>query len=318
MPPLRLTIAGVCERDLDLFFLEELSSSADFSRWFLDQTTTIRVRAAVLVDIRRSVTQSNGESDLEATYALEDGSRLRLLIENKIDAGLQVEQAVRYRQRAATYVAQGVCESAQTVLVAPARYFGGAENRRGFDARLTYEGVLGWINECDVGTRANYKRALLQAAIEKCTHGYQAEADAPVTEFWRAYWRVARAVAPDLEMNEPFAKPAGAYFISFRPPLLPKNVEICHKLLHGNVDLQIGGWGSRIPELTVIVGKLLTPGMAVAKANKSAVIRIQVSTLNAARPFAEQDTAAADGIRAATELLAWWRANETALTNLNC
>ena len=110
----RLTIAGVCERDRDLLFLEELSSSADFSCWFLEATSTMEAPEATPIDLRRSVTQSTGESDLEATSELADGSRFRLLIENKIDAGLQVDQDLRYLQRAADYVAQGGCDSART------------------------------------------------------------------------------------------------------------------------------------------------------------------------------------------------------------
>jgi hypothetical protein len=315
MPPLHLTIAGVCERDLDLFFLEELSSSAAFSRWFLEQTTT-GVGAATLIDVRRSVTQSTGESDLEATFELADGSRLRLLIENKIDAGLQVDQALRYRQRASDYVAQGRCESARTVLVAPARYFGGFESLKGFDARLTYEQVLDRINDTELGVRAHYKRALLGGAIEKSTLGYQVEADAPVTEFWRAYWRMARDLAPELDMAEPIAKPSRAYFISLRSPVFPRKVEICHKLPHGNVDLQFGGWGGRIPEFRQLVEPYLAPGMTVARANKSASIRLTVAPLNTARGFAEQEAAAGAGIRAAGVLLVWWRANRAELNQL--
>ncbi|MBK6457696.1 MAG: hypothetical protein IPF87_16715 [Gemmatimonadetes bacterium] len=198
---MRLTIAGVCERDL--LFLEELSSSADFSRWFLEATSKMEAPEATPIDLRRSVTQSTGESDLEATFELADGSRLRLRIENRIDAGLQVDQALRYRQRAAGYVAQGGCDSARTVLVAPARYFGGADSLKAFDARLTYEQVLDRIHDSELGPRPNYKRALLDAAIEKSTMDFQAEADVPVTEFWRAYWSMAREMAPELDMAEP-------------------------------------------------------------------------------------------------------------------
>lgn len=96
-------------------------------------------------------------------------------------------------------------------------------------------------------------------------------------------------------MAEPVAKPVRAGFISLRSPTFPRGVELCHKLSHGNVDLQFGGWGERMAGFRRVVEALLAPGMTVARAAKSASIPLRVARLNAARGFSEQEAAAVRG-----------------------
>src|SRR4051812_5076572 len=95
----KLEIPGVCERDVDLLLLEEFLASAEFGNWFLRKVSNGQASSGALIGARRSVTESNGESDLEVTLKLPDDSTLRLLIENKVGAGLQPQQAERYRSR---------------------------------------------------------------------------------------------------------------------------------------------------------------------------------------------------------------------------
>lgn len=312
----RLTIAGVCERGLDLLLLEEFSSSLAFSRWFVSHTTSWPGKVGAIVSVHRSVTQSTGESDLELTVQLDSGPVARLLIENKIDAGFQVDQAIRYRKRAETYLNRGECALCTTVLVAPSRYLGKDMGDKGFDARISYEEPLEWLGEGDLGARLAYKAALLSAAIEKSTLGYQPVADAPVTNFWREYWQATLALAPELEMAEPSSKPARAGFAYFRPAILPRGIDICHKFPHGNVDLQFRGWGNRLAELRAIVAPHLVEGMRVVKAAKSASIRLRTRTLNTGLPFAAQEPEAVAGIRAARTLLNWYVQHSTSLAPL--
>ena len=169
----------------------------------------------------RSVTQSTGESDLEVALESGGGDPVRLLIENKVNAGFQPQQAERYRTRGSTYLERGDCSSFRTVLVAPDRFFGSATDLKGFDAQVTYEAIRDWFaNIHAMGTRKVYKEALLTAAIQKGTLGYQPEEDAPVTKFWHMYWHLAQVYAIELEMMEPLSKPARAGFIYFHPTKL--------------------------------------------------------------------------------------------------
>jgi len=158
-----------------------------------------------------------------------------------------------------------------------------------------------------MGPRRRYKAGLLGAAIEKAHYGYQAEADAPVTNFWYAYWELAVAEEPELQMTMPLSKAAGAGFVVFHPAELPVQVALIHKLPRGRVDLQFAGWATRVAELHARVASYLDPNMEVTRASKAAAIRVRVPTLDTGRGFIEQIEAVRAGQQAARRLLRWYR-----------
>jgi hypothetical protein len=311
MIPATFTVAGVVERDIDLLLLEEFLSSELFSRWFIEHALHPPGPSNNLGQVRRagrSVTQSMGESDLEIVFEAADGSRTYLLIENKVNAVFQPAQAERYHLRGRTYLERGDCIAVFTVLVAPARYFGSASTCQGFDGRLSYEALRDWfLEQHGMGPRRLYKAGFLAAAIEKAHYGYQAEADALVTTFWRAYWELAVTEAPELQMDMPPPKPAGAGFVRFRPAGIAAPVSLIHKLRHGCVDLQVTGWANRLAELHAVVAPYLEPDMQVVRAAKASAIRLRVPALDTGRSFVEQIEAVRTGQQAAQRLLGWFR-----------
>ena len=64
---LDIQISGVCERDIDLLLLEELSSSREFLDWFILQIEDSRI-VEKLKSVKRSVTTTSGESDIEISF----------------------------------------------------------------------------------------------------------------------------------------------------------------------------------------------------------------------------------------------------------
>lgn len=307
----RAAIAGVSERDIDLLLLEEFQASPAFQEWFVAQALGSDVHLGSCIEAVRSVTHSTGESDLEVTFATDDGTRTRIMIENKVTAGLQPLQAQRYLSRGTEYTARGLCAAFHTVIVAPSCYFGPSETHKGFGSRITYEQILAWFEEAKyLGERRNYKITLLRSAIDKGTLGYQPEEDAPTTDFWRSYWRLALRYAPELEMAEPRSKPSGSSFIHFRPPILPRGIDIVHKFNFGYVDLHLRGMGKRLNEVRAVLGSRFETGMTLETATKSAAIRLGVPQLNASTPMAQQEQAAIVGIDGAKRLLAWFLANQ--------
>lgn len=307
----RAAIAGVSERDIDLLLLEEFQASPSFQQWFVAQALGTDVHLGSCVAAVRSVTHSTGESDLEITFATDDGTRTQIMIENKVTAGLQPLQAQRYLSRGAEYTARGLCAAFHTVIVAPYRYFGTSETHKGFGGRVTYEQILAWFEEAKhLGERRNYKITLLRSAIDKGTLGYQPEEDAATTDFWRSYWGLALRYAPELEMTEPRSKPSGSGFIHFRPPILPRGIDIVHKFNFGYVDLHLRDMGKRLNEVRAVLGSRLEIGMTLESATKSAAIRLGVPQLNASMTMAQQEEAAIAGIEAAKRLLAWFLTNK--------
>lgn len=301
-----LSVGGLAERDLDLLLLEEFASSPGFLRWFLGRVN-LAAKKPRLLRAARSVAHSIGESDLEI-FVEQSGYITAILIENKITAAFQNRQAERYRRRGAAYVRNDRCHAFVTVLVAPEAYFGAdPDDRKGFDAVVTYESIRQQFLDVGLGARLAYKLNLLDGAIVKARVGYRLEEDPPVTDFWRAYWRLATEVAPELEMPEPGPRPAKSGFIYFTPSDLPRGVHIVHKTRHGNVDLQFYRMGKRLPEMRERFCAHLEHNMVLERAGGSAVIRLRVPQLSISTDLREQVHDATAGLKAASDLLAWYR-----------
>ncbi|WP_018168736.1 hypothetical protein [Thioalkalivibrio sp. ALMg9] len=310
-----ISIASVSERDVDLLLLEEFIASPAFGNWFVELGLNLSLDVGACIDAQRSVTDSTGESDLEVTFAATDGRRSRLLVENKVGAGLQPRQAERYRLRGDRYVSRQVCARYYSVIIAPSRYFAPLSGNKGFDYRITYEAILDWfLSAEDLGNRRHYKIALLQAAIEKGTLGYQPEEDAAASSFWREYWLYSCKYAPDREMREPGTKPAGSTFISFHSPELPRGVGLVHKFTHGYVDLQVSGAGPRLNAMRAELERSLAEGMKVTRAGKSGAVRLRVPRLDPSATASSQGADILAGLQAAQQLLRWYCENADALT----
>lgn len=307
-------IPGICERDIDLLLLEELWVMPEFAACLI--THACCEHLASVVAVKKSVTQSRGESDLEVTFSRTEGGQGRLLIENKVDASFQRDQAARYRQRADDYVRNGQCERAWTLVIAPAAYFGSAKENYGFDATLTYEQLKEWYVSAGLGARGAYKVGVLTAAIAKASLGYNPIQDDPVSRFWHDYWEVSVAEAPELGMSRPGPKPAGSNWIYFAPGGLPHGTWLLHKVSTGAIELSIGGTGERLGEVRAILQPILDAGMQVERTGKSSSVRVPVSPLNMAAPLSEQVAAARTCMTAAQQLLQWAVRNRGLLDNL--
>jgi hypothetical protein len=229
-----------------------------------------------------------------------------VLVENKIDANLQPRQAERYRERASRHVKEGHCSACLTVIVAPKAYFGAEPADLGFDHVITYEDILQWFADAKhLSTRRLAKMALLSRAVNRGASGWNPIPDESVTEFWRRYWELCRAIAPELRMARPDMKPATSGFIYFRPCELPKGAILVHKVPYGNVDIQLAGKAGELQKLSQKYGPLLEPGMTLEAASKSAAIRISVPPIDMRAPFADSQPAVREGIWAAKLLHVW-------------
>ena len=301
-------ISSLCERDVDLLLLEEFVSSPAFSAWFLQSTHFIQAIGATVMTAQRSVTTFNGESDLEVTLTHPENGRVyRLLIENKVGANLQPQQAERYHERGQGYVRHGICSAFYTVLVAPKSYFGNEPNSKGFDACLTYEAVQDWfVENHEEELRANYKYHLLSAAINKATFGWELLVNEPITRFWRVYWKLVCKLAPELELPEPTPKPSGSSFVYFHPSRLKGNLRLVHKVQHGNVDLQFEGDAAQLAKLRERCGPTLPPQMTIERAGKSAVIRVRVAPIDMLDKLERNQPLMIQGIIASQSLYHWF------------
>ena len=288
-PPLPLET--VSERDIDLLLLEELTVSENFARWFVKQASFSGSVLQRVESVRHSVSDASGESDLEIVFLDSHGRRLGLLVENKISAPGQPDQADRYRQRALRGVDAGSWEQAQICIVAPKAYLEASSGAQGYDAKASYEDIKSWFEEeSGYGPRAVYRASVIEAALQQARRGYTLVKDEAVTAFWKKYWVDAADLFPELEMQEPNDRGAQATWIVFRPKRLGAPRSLNHKLTMGVVDLNTEYPASRVPELNSTWARLLESDMAVV-------------ALDIQADYARQVTEARAGMRAAYRLL---------------
>jgi hypothetical protein len=313
-----LRITGVCERDIDLLLLEEFLASVAFRHWFVATAAINELSLGDFLGANRSVTHSTGESDLEVRFSDSDGGTLVLLVENKIGASLQPQQAERYHARGDDYFAKGHCSRYRTVIVAPLAYFVSPAQLKGFQHRLSYEALIEWFEQAhSIGERRHYKVAILRSAIEKATLGYDPVADAGVTGFFQTYWHKATELHPELGMRKPMGRPSGSGRVYFKTPeLVAIHADIAHKTSKGWVDLQLRGRGSRLAMVEAALGRLLEPGMTIESAMGSAAVRLQVPKLDRQDPATGQMSGIEAGVRAAKRLSDWALRHETSIAGL--
>lgn len=304
---MNISISGVCERDMDLFLIEELVADCNLVAW-LFKRCGLEEPFQETLHFTHSAVGSNGESDVEIQARVTDGRNVIVLVENKVAASFQPRQAERYRERAEDYCRNGKAHISVTLLFAPESYIGGDSHLHGFDVALSYEELHDWIcRREEHGARSRYKEMLIRAAIEKSGRG-SSILDGAVTSFQRYYRQVVCSLEPDLRMNERKGNPSGSTFIQFRSSGLLKGLSIVHKLDAGYVDLQFTKWGRREHELRALTTLYRDSDMTVDNATKSAAIRLRVSPLRVAQSPTEQLDAISEGIRAAGRLQRWvWK-----------
>lgn len=177
---IRPTWRTLLERDLDLTLLDLLHTSTEFSDWLFNRTLGREMPGgAAFTAAWHSVVGPEGrESDLEAEWVVRNGSRARLLIEDKIDAACQPDQALSYKHRAARYVQEGAASHCATVLIAPREYpERHKEDTALFDYFLSLESIREWIeSEPGLKSRAPYLADFLSAIVNKFQRARQSQA----------------------------------------------------------------------------------------------------------------------------------------------
>ena len=290
-------VEAVTERDIDLLLLEELNVSDDFSTWFYSTVTKNNDKPSSKGAWHSISVPVLGESDLVAIY----DNGMAILIENKIDAIAQPEQGRRYKMRGANGIENGLWSSFVTCMVAPNLYLQREQDSSVYDANLSYEAISDWFfSRESTDRRLAYKSYLIKEAIEQNRRGYTVNPDERVTEFWSKYWALSIQRYPELEMKKPGIKPANADWPNFRPSTLDKRFSIVHKLERGDVDLQIAGAAERTDELQDYLSDI---EVEVAKATKSAAVRLKVELVDRFASFESQKDIVIEGLNAARKLL---------------
>jgi hypothetical protein len=279
-----IPVEAIQERDIDLLILEELIVNIQFRKWIIELLELEKEKQ--FIGAWHSLTQVGlGESDLALIYESETEKHL-LLIENKINAELQYEQANRYRLRGLNYQEKGICTKFHTIIIAPEKYLLKTDE---FDFQITYEMLSKWFDE-NTGKRFEYKKQIFQIAIEKQRRGYSSIPDEGATNFWWSYYEYAIENHKHLNMRKPPEKiPKRSSFVFFNPENI--GIEDVGSFVHklgGNIDFQLDGMAKEIDKMKEVMESRLSKGMMIKKAGKSLSFRFKTKEIDNRGSFDNQ------------------------------
>lgn len=279
-------VESVSERDIDFLILEELNVNAEFQSWF-----TARVYDENLIFLEaegawHSVSKSDGESDLVFIFRANDGSKKAILIENKIDAVPQPEQASRYVQRGEKGKEEEYWIEFRTCLIAPNEYLASAQQTQIYQCEISYQEIMAFFAARQAqDSRHRYRAKMMLEGIQKNRRGWQPTISKETTEFVEKYFNLASSPTyRELCMRVPKPRPAGNNWVNFCPPGYPKSMEFAHQLITtgSTLNFYFGNAVERFDELRKKYSDLSNSinGLTVEIAGKSVVIRVPVDAID--------------------------------------
>jgi hypothetical protein len=297
-------IGAVSERDIDLLLLEEMHTSAEFVRWLIEKTFGTSEGSAEFVSAHHSIVDDDGESDLLLVFKEASGARCALLIEDKINAPPQPEQADRYRLRAEAGKGDGHWSRWKTAIIAPQEYL--RSGKHDYDAQISYEDIAQWYESSASSTpRSAYRARVMRDAIARARRTGPTRVDEVMTALWRSYWADAMLLYPELEMRQPGPKAPSSNWIQFRPARLETGRALIHKFPRGCVDLQLTDLSStRLAEFRNRWNSVLSSqDLTVEQTSASLSVRAIVPPMIPGDDYSTQQTQARAGMKAAYRLL---------------
>jgi hypothetical protein len=305
MTPKEKFLEAVGERDIDLLLLEEFHVSAQFQTWFAAKALGTERHGCRFEAASHAVSDPMlGESDLIAYYIDPEGQVLAILIEDKIDAAAQPEQAARYLKRGEAGISAGHWTSFRTCIVGPRNYLDSAPDAAGYQVRITYEEVcefLGSLTSRD--ERYIYRKRLVEEAIEQSRRGYQPEDHPAVHQFWQRYWETVKTEFPELRMSRPKAIiPFNSDWPNLHAPGVRRGWRIIHKWNLGYVDLKLPSRGGQVDDIRARNALVLDTDILVEQTGKAAAIRFEVPRIDRLGSFDAQLEAVRTGLHAARRL----------------
>ncbi len=295
----------VDERDIDFILLEEFHSEPRFVSWFVRQFVQGKGPFAFIGAWHSVSDPTLGESDLTVVADV-NGERVGILIENKIDAPAQPDQARRYISRGLVGSLAGEWIRYISCIVAPNKYLQGDPEAEHYHHRVSYEEIRDWLrdNTPDTSRRA-FRLDVLNTAINQNRRGRIKHRDERVSQFFRDYYDFAGKHFPNTRMREYQDVGANNTWPEFRPDGLRDNYArafILHKTDLECVDLQLEGLGSEVARLRELNQSLLDSEVRLVAKGKSAVFSIRVPRMDTKMSLAGQEPQAQTALRAVERL----------------
>ena len=292
------------ESEIDYLFVEELFSSPKFQNWLLSR---LNLKGDYkFLGAWKSFIGRYGECDIVSKFLIND-KKVIILIENKIYALEQPEQADRYIKTGEHLLKVDDLDRFVTCLLSPEIYFREDAPMSKYEFKLTYEELLDWFKKQQSNERMMFKQMIIKNGIERARTGYVRYTDENTNNFYNYYETLVRETNPELEYKKPKAIASGNSWIRFNPKTLPANITIIHKGRQGYVDLQFSG--QNIKDFSAKYKKFLVDQMSIHLTGKSVSVRIitpkipDIEQIEEPEKYREEILTA---INAAGQLLSWY------------
>ncbi len=282
------------EHHIDFILEEEFIADPGFLDFFLqkaserapNKASPARKQDGSCQAVRSAVTTA-GETDVLIRYACEapEGETAAILIENKIAASFEPNQAERYRERGEAGNGSH-WHRYWTCLVAPERY----RSEEGvFDARVSLESLREYF-ALQEGPRGQFRTKILDDAIARAAFIGVKRVDPVLTAFKARYAALAAAhfSGRGWEWDQPREAWADDTWFRFKRTHWPNRLQILHKAKAGLVHLVLPA--TEVSDLDHIV-RQTAPGKAITavQTHRSASFQIAVpSFLDFSKPIEER------------------------------
>lgn len=291
---------SVYERDMDLLFMRKIAQDKGFVRRFFlgfqDLADKGYDKAEFIVEkVAHSVVTEDGESDIEAVLSI-SGTRIALLIEDKIDAVAMPDQATRYSQRGQKAVERGDYDEFYVFIIAPMDYLKSNAEAKKYAHSIPYEDILASMED-------GFEKAMIGYALSDANN-VRLPRSTVVTQFWDRLYDYLDEFYPDVfrvhgHRGLERSGQAGQW-ISI---MCGKPYGIQIKSDRGYVDLEIGGHAEKFAQFSADNRALIDERrLFVRAASKSLAIRKYVGTIDFTQPFESQTQALKTALDAAKEL----------------
>jgi len=268
------------ERDIDLLLMEEWCVNPKFARFLLQKIMPVDFDIINRTAMHSVTDDVYGENDVVLTFHRKE-QRFAILVEDKIDAIPQPDQAKRYQLRAEKMKSSGQYEEVFICIVAPLHYLENDVEK--YPNRISYESLADFLAN---GTpRGEYKANMLHLGISRERRHPKPVKNDFVTQFWQDYYESLKSRFSDAIMTYPDLVPINSDWPMISFPEFSGKMRIVHKMAQGNLDLETG---LSEAELRNVLSLWNTESIVVAQTGKSFVLRIPVPQLNRLEEFSDQ------------------------------
>ena len=278
------SFGNICERDMDMLFLEAIISDQGFAKQIIDETE-LKDKDFKTVSVELSKSDAElGESDITWIIETDDG-KYGILIEDKIDAIAMDNQCGRYKKRGDKGIRDGDYKKYFVFIFCSEKYHENNSEAAKYDHFISYEKHRDYFkNKSDVLSELRYQK--LEQALVKAKKPSNVTLNENANAYFRNYSRYQKENYPTLDLRT--KESSNGYWAHYGTRF--GKVYLYHKIQEGFVDLTFPNSADKLSLMQTIALKLREFGMdsvVAEQTGKASALRIRVPKLDMQNEFKE-------------------------------